>query len=124
VTPVDGLFDAFLTSSDILRRGFQLKLRYLTVNAQVIAKVVEIDLGGPENVRLTFDSNDFAAADGYHVDAIDNCHSGRPTFFSDFDFTLKAYYIEATLTHNVVRADSAAGIQVIQLIRCAPPPQQ
>lgn len=123
VTPVDGLFDPFLTSADIQRRGVQLKLRYLAVNAQVIAKLFEVDVAaGFENPRLIFDSNSFAAADGYHVDEVDNCHAAP--FFHDFDFTQNAYYIEVILTHNILRTDSAAGIQIIQLIRCAPPPQQ
>jgi hypothetical protein len=119
VTPVDGLFDPFITSRML---GVELKLRYLAVNAQIVAKLFEVDVEfGTENVLLTFDSDKFAARDGYHVNAADDCNGFRPLVF---DFTQKAYYIEATLTADRFRADSAAGIQLIQLVKCGPAPQQ
>lgn len=43
VTPVDGLFDAPPVSFPS-SQGVQLKVRYLAVNAQVIAKLIEVDL--------------------------------------------------------------------------------
>jgi hypothetical protein len=118
VTAVDGLFDPSITSPMI---GVALKLRYLAVNAQVIAKLLEVSMEGTENFLLTFDSDQFPARDDYHVNVAENCNAGpRPIFF---DFTQKAYYIEATLTADRFRADSAAGIQLIQLVKCGPAPQ-
>jgi len=111
VTPVDGLFDAPPVSFPS-SQGVQLKLRYLAVNAQVIAKLIEVDLAtGAETDRLTFNSNAFPAVDGYHVQQVGEC---GPTW--KFDFKAKAYYIEATLTQTPIFVGSAAGIQVIRSI--------
>jgi hypothetical protein len=110
VTPVDGLFDAPPVSFPS-SQGVQLKVRYLAVNAQVIAKLIEVDLAtGAETDRLTFNSNAFPAVDGYHVQQVGEC---GPSW--KFDFKAKAYYIEATLTQTPIFVGSAAGIQVIKI---------
>src|SRR5262245_55140137 len=110
VAPVDGLFNAPPVSFPNTQ-GIQFTLRYLAVSAQVIAKLIEVDLAtGVETVRLTFNSSAFRAVDGYHVQQVSEC----PPSFS-FDFKLKAYYIEATLTHSSLFVGSAAGIQIIKI---------
>ena len=110
VTPVDGLFNAPPVSFPNTQ-GVQLKVRYLTVNAQVIAKLIEVDLAtGAETDRLTFNSNAFPAVDGYHVQQVGEC---QPSW--KFDFKTKAYYIEATLTHAPIFVGSAAGIQSVKI---------
>jgi hypothetical protein len=110
VTPVDGLFNAPPVSFPNTQ-GVQLKVRYLAVNAQVIAKLVEVDTAtGAETDRLTFNSNAFPAVDGYHVQQVGEC---QPSW--KFDFKTKGYYIEATLTQTPIFVGSAAGIQVIKI---------
>jgi hypothetical protein len=106
VTPVDGLFP---------REGCgrQLTVRYLaTIGARVVAKLIEVDLatGVEKDTRLTLDSRDFNVVNGYQV------RSSRPSDFILFDFTRKAYYVEATLTTgNIIANISAAGIQMIKI---------
>lgn len=105
VTPVDGLF----THDDC---GRQLTIRYLASGsgARVIAKLIEVDLAtGAANTRLTLDSRDFAAVNGYQV------QSSKTRDLKPFDFRLKAYYVEATLTGNRLAIISAAGIQMIKI---------
>jgi hypothetical protein len=110
VTPVDGLFNPPPVSFPSTL-GIQLKLRYLAVSAQVVAKLIEVDFAtGVETTRMTFNSTAFPAVDGYHVQQVGEC---QPPF--GFDFKLKAYYIEATLTHNPLFVGSAAGIQIIKI---------
>jgi hypothetical protein len=88
-----------------------LKVRYLAVNAQVTAKLTEVDLAtGSETDRFTFNSNAFPEVDGYHVQQVGDC---QPNF--KFDFKLKGYYIEATLSHTPIFVGSAAGIQMIKI---------
>jgi hypothetical protein len=114
VTPVDGLFaprQQCQPGRDC--PGIELKLRYLATGsgARVIAKLIEVDLAtGAENTRLTFNSNGFATANGYHVQAAGEC---GPLW--RFDFKHKAYYIEATLTGNRIAAVGASGIQMIKI---------
>ena len=117
VTPVDGLF--FPTTpgcqpgTGTSCQGIQLGLRYLDAgsNAQVLARLIEVELAsGVETVRLTFNSNAFAAANGYQVQVNSDC---GPRW--SFDFKRKAYYIEATLSRSSIVADSAAGIQMIKI---------
>jgi hypothetical protein len=79
-------------------------------NAGVVANLIEIDLAsGDETVRLTFNgpptSNKYQVQDGKF-----NC---GPDF--SFDFSRKAYYIEATLTAATQVAGNAAGIQIIKI---------
>jgi len=110
VTPVDGLFNpppvGFPNSL-----GIELELRYLAANAQVIATLIEVDLAtGVETPRLTFNSGAFSASNSYQVQEVREC---QPLWA--FDFKLKAYYIEATLTHNPLFVGSAAGIQIIKI---------
>ena len=106
VTPVDGLFNPTPVSFPSTH-GVQLKVRYLAVSAQVIAKLIEVDLAtGVETVRLTFNSTAFPAVDGYHVQQVSEC----PPAWA-FDFKGKAYYVEATLTHSSLSVGSAAGVQ-------------
>jgi len=115
VTPVDGLFDPPKIGTQAFKFSIQLHVRYLAANAQVIAKLIEVDLAtGVERVRLIFDSSHFAPSNGYHVNFVDNCrlfHSGGP-----FDFERKAYYIQGTLRHNPLLVGSAAGIQIIKIV--------
>jgi hypothetical protein len=96
-----------------------MTLRYLAARAQVVANLIEVDLKtGGETVRLTFDSNSptFQHSDDYHVDQVGQC---KPPWSFDFNLTVpdlgKAYYIEATLTHNPIAIGSAAGIQMIKV---------
>jgi len=116
VTPVDGLFgptQPCRTQTGKDCSGRQLKLRYLDadINAQVVAKLIEVDLAtGVENVRLTFNSNAFSPANGYQVNEVSEC---GPLW--RFDFKLKAYYIEATLTSSSIPTGSAAGIKMIKI---------
>ncbi len=107
ITPVDGLFPDAGT-----RPAVEMKLRYLdTGSAQVVAKLIEVDLAtGAEIVRLTFDSNKFAGANGYQVNSITDC---LPSW--RFDFVNKGYYVEATLTHSAFFIGSAAGISLIKV---------
>lgn len=113
VTPVDGLFTPICRSEfgkDCT--GRQLQLRYLaTPGARIIAKLIEVDMAtGAETPRLTFDSNNFGAANNYQVQLTEEC---GPRW--RFDFTRKAYYIEATLTGNRLVGTVAAGIQIIKI---------
>jgi len=112
VTPVDGLFTPRPPAPS--SRGIQLRLRFLDTgnSAQVVAKLIEVDLAtGVETARLTFNSNDFAAANSYQVQFKGECGS-----LWSFDFKGKAYYIEAILTLTRSRfVGNAAGIQMIKL---------
>lgn len=117
VTPVDGLF--FPTTpgcqpgTGISCQGVRLLLRYLSTggSSQVIAKLIEVDLAnGAETTRLTFKSSDFAASSNYQVQANTDC---GPRW--KFDFTRKAYYVEATLTGSRIASIGAAGIQMIKI---------
>ncbi len=107
ITPVNGLFPEAGT-----RPAVEMRLRYLdTGSAQVVAKLIEVDFAtGAETVRLTFDSNKFAGANGYQVNSITDC---LPSW--RFDFVNKAYYVEATLTHSAFFIGSAAGISMIKV---------
>jgi hypothetical protein len=113
VTPVDGLFvPTGPCQPGTGCQGFQLKLRYLKAGprAHVIAKLIEVDLAtGLETVRLTFDSSAFPAANDYQVQQVGECGT------RGFDFKLKGYYVEATLTRSSIFAGSAAGIQMIKI---------
>lgn len=105
VTAVDGLFGA----PDVWMR---IRFRDEGKAARVVAELVEVDIEtGAKVTRMTFDSDDpsVPVRSGYHVFDLFDC--GRK---SPFDFTRKAYYIEATLTTSSI-AESAAGIEVIQL---------
>lgn len=105
VTAVDGLFGGNMVG---------MQIRYLAegASARVVAQLIEVDLfTGAEVTMLTFDSDGFVAEDGYHVNEVWACTKTDQAF----DFTRKAYYIEATLTTNTFVTPSAAGIKVIQL---------
>jgi len=92
----------------------QLQVRYLAANARVLASLIEVDLAtGVERLRVTFDSSWFAPANGYQVQFVDNCRGFRQ--WLPFDFEHKAYYIQATLTHQPLFLGSAAGIQIIKV---------
>lgn len=108
VTPADALFQ-----TSFAPRETRLRLRFIDTGAdsQVTAKLVEVDMAsGTETVRLTFDSNDFAAASDYQVQQVVRCFA-RP-----FDFLLKAYYVEATLTTRPIPNGSLAGIEMIKIV--------
>jgi hypothetical protein len=82
-----------------------------TVGAQVVAKLIEVDLAtGGETPRLTFSSNAFGAANNYQVQFVGEC---GPLW--RFDFKSKAYYIEATLIGSRFVGSSASGIQIIKI---------
>lgn len=107
VTAVDGLYVDHLI-------GMNTRFRAEGVGARVIAQLIEVDLAtGNEVTLLTFDSDNAPVLSGYHVtDAVfSECIKGPP-----FDFMRKAYYIEATLTTSTFTPDSAAGIEIIQLL--------
>lgn len=113
VTPVDGLFTPpCKTETGRDCTGRQLRLRYLaTSGARVVARLIEVDMAtGVETPRITFDSRSFAAANNYQVQSAEVC---APAW--RFDFTRKAYYIEATLTGNLFIGTIAAGIQIIKI---------
>jgi hypothetical protein len=116
VTAVDGLFAPTQQPCAPGRScsGPQLTLRYLATgrSAQVVAKLIEVDLvTGVETDRLTFNSNAFAATNGYQVQGgLIGCDP-----LVRFDFKRKAYYIEATLKGSRFVGTSAAGIQMIKI---------
>lgn len=109
VTPADALFKTSLAP-----RETRLRLRFIDTgsDSQVTAKLVEVDMAsGSEVIRLTFDSNSFAAASDYQVQQVVRCFA-RP-----FDFLRKAYYVEATLTTtSAVPNGSLAGIEMIKIV--------
>jgi hypothetical protein len=105
VTAVDGMFGGKAPAMAV-------RFRAEGVGARVIAQLIEVDLvTGAEVTRLTFDSDapGVPALSGYHVFDVFDCRG------SGFDFTRKAYYIEATLTTSSLVVGSAAGIEIIQL---------
>ena len=116
VTPVAGLFAPTQQPCGPGRNcsGPQMTLRYLAAgaSARVVANLIEVDLAtGLETTRLTFDSRKFDLADRYQVQGgFIGCDP-----LVRFDFTRKAYYIEATLTGSAFFASSAAGIQMIKI---------
>jgi acyl-CoA hydrolase len=106
VTAVDGMFGGKAPAMAV-------RFRAEGASARVVAQLIEVDIvTGAEVTLLTFDSdaNGVPAQSGYHVFDVFNCRGGA------FDFTRKAYYIEATLTTSVFSENSAAGIQMIQLL--------
>ncbi len=111
VTPVDGMFPPPVALPPTI--GTQFRVRFLDTGtgARVVARLVEANLAsGSEVTRLTFDSNNFLAADTYQVRQVGECNRR-------FDFVGKAYYIEATLslTGNLIVVGNAAGIEIIKL---------
>jgi hypothetical protein len=108
VTPADSLFQ-----TSFAPRETRLRLRFIDTGAdsRVTAKIVEVDMAsGAEVIRLTFDSNSFTAASDYQVQQVVRCFA-RP-----FDFLLKAYYVEATLTIGGIPNGSLAGIEMIKIV--------
>jgi hypothetical protein len=111
VTPVDGMFPPPVALPPTI--GTQFRVRFLDTgaSARVVARLVEVDLlNGSEATRMTFDSNAFAAGNGYQVQQVGECNRR-------FDFVRKAYYIEATLSlsGNLIVVGNAAGIEIIKL---------
>jgi hypothetical protein len=103
VTAVDGMAQGSLIA---------MQIRFLDhgASARVVAQLIEVDIdSGPEATLLTFDSNTVTPKDGYRSVEVVECSK------SPFDFTRKAYYIEATLTTSTFVIPSAAGIEVIQI---------
>jgi hypothetical protein len=103
VTAVDGLFG-------VKSARMAVRFRDEGKSARVVAQLIEVDvLTGAEVTLLTFDSDDSSVPvlSGYHM--YDVCGGGP------FDFTQKAYYIEATLTTSSFVVGSVAGIEAIQL---------
>jgi hypothetical protein len=106
VTAVDGMFGGKAPAMAV-------RFRAEGVGARVIAQLIEVDLvTGAEVTRLTFDSDaaGVPALSGYHVFDVFDCKRA-----DWFDFTRKAYYIEATLTTSSFVVESVAGIEIIQL---------
>ena len=106
VTAVDGLF----VDHQI---GMTVRFRADGVSARVVAQLIEVDLAtGAEVTLVTFDSDNAPVLNGYQVETVSaECIKGAP-----FDFLRKAYYIEATLTTSSFVMESAAGIEIIQLL--------
>jgi hypothetical protein len=107
VTAVDGLF-----GGDAL--AMAIRFRAEGKGARVVAKLIEVDLAsGVEVTRMTFDSDasGVPALTGYHTWDVFDCKAGK----EPFDFTRKAYYIDATLTTSAIVLESVAGIEIIQL---------
>lgn len=108
VVAVDGLFDG---GEDL---WMAIRFRAEGKSARVVAQLIEVDIDtGAEVTRLTFDSDDpgVPTQSGYHRHDVFDCKGrGEP-----FDFTRKAYYIEATLTTSAIVFESVAGIEVIHL---------
>ena len=66
--------------------------------------------GGVTRLPSDSDAPAVPVLSGYHLfNDLFDC-SGKP-----FDFVRNAYYIEATLTTSSIVAESAAGIEIIQL---------
>lgn len=90
VTAVDGLFTLGHP---------QMRVRFQDNggNAQVVVSLMALDLatGLPQKI-LELDSNDFAAAPSFQVQKTGNCDA----YNKPFDFTNKAYYIEAKLVRT------------------------
>ncbi len=107
VTAVDGLFGG----PDVV---MAIRFRDEGKSARVEARLIEVDLyTGAEVTRLTFDSNAGVPEEsGYHVHEVFDC-LGRGD--EAFDFTRKAYYIEATLTTSSFVLESVAGIEIIHV---------
>jgi hypothetical protein len=121
VSPVDGLFAVkppCQTGTGTECPCIELTVRYLSTGgrARVVVKLIEVDLAtGAEVTRLTFDSAapTFAPANNYQVHSVSQCGPPTPR---PFNFGLKAYYIEATLTTSSIIGGSAAGIQMIKVV--------
>ena len=107
VTAVDGLFGG----PDVV---MTIRFRDEGKSARVEARLIEVDLDtGAEVTRLTFDSNAGVPEEsGYYVYEVFDC-LGRGD--EAFDFTRKAYYIDATLTTSSLVVESVAGIEIIQV---------
>jgi hypothetical protein len=107
VTAVDGLFGG----ADVV---MTIRFRDEGKSAGVVARLIEVDLNtGAEVTLLTFDSNaGVPVQSGYHVHEVFDCHRRGE---EAFDFTRKAYYIEATLTTSSLVLESVAGIEIIQV---------
>ncbi len=109
VTPVDGLFTASPYGTGYNALG--MTVRYLAVKGRVIVRLIEVDVfTGVEVERMKFDSATQPAATGYVTRGI-----GFPLPNWKFDFTQKAYYIEATLSRSSIVAGGSAGLAVVKL---------
>jgi hypothetical protein len=107
VTAVDGLFEGNAL-------GMTIRFRDEGAGAQVIAKLIAVDLTtGTKTTLLTFDSDapGVPAASGYHVWDVFDCKERK----QPFDFVRNAYYVDATLTNSSIVTDSVAGIEIIQV---------
>ena len=109
VTPVDGLFTASPYGTGYNALG--MTVRYLAIQGRVIVRLVEVDVfTGAEVERMKFDSSTQPAANGYVTRGI-----GFPLPNWRFDFTQKAYYIEATLSRSSLVAGGSAGVAIVKL---------
>ncbi len=109
VTPVDGLFTASPYGTGYNALG--MTVRYLAVQGKVVVRLVEVDVfTGVEVERMKFDSSTQPAANGYVTRGI-----GFPLPNWKFDFTQKAYYIEATLSRSSIVVGGSAGLAVVKL---------
>ena len=115
VTAVDALFTPMPGCRPESCPGPQLTFRFIAdgPGARVVVKLIEVDLAtGAEAARLSIDSAVSSPGTGYRTDrAQPAC-----TALWRFDFTKKAFYVEATLTTSSLPiAGSAAGIQMIKI---------
>lgn len=110
VTAVDGLFmGAPYGTGDT----YGMTVRYWASGsaARVVVRLMEVDIyTGVEVERMKLDSANFASSTNYQTQGV-----GIYLPPWKFDFTQKAYYVEATLTRSAIVAGGAAGISAIKL---------
>jgi hypothetical protein len=108
VTAVDGLFEA---GSEL---GMTVRFRDDGGWAQVLVRLYEQDIyTGATNLLLTFDSNAFIPSPNYQTQGV-----GVALPYPQFDFSQKAYFIEATLskTSSVISINGGnPGLAIIKL---------
>lgn len=109
VTPVDGLYTASPYGTGYNALG--MTVRYLAVQGRVVVRLVEVDVfTGVEVERMKFDSSTQQAATGYVTRGV-----GYPLPNWKFDFTQKAYYVEATLSRSAIVVGGSAGLAVVKI---------
>jgi len=118
VTAVDGLFtDAF--GNQLGSYAMTVRFRDNGGRAQVLARLIEYDLAtSAETVRLSLDSNQFPAQNGFQTQGVNACFPNWR-----FDFQNKGYYVEATLISVapldvVLTGDPAVGMIQISGALC------
>jgi hypothetical protein len=111
VTAVDGLF-----APSCGGLGMTVRFRDDGGWAQVLVRVFEQDIfTGATNLLVTFDSNAFLPSPNYQAQSV----SGMNRSFS-FDFSQKAYFIEATLTKTSISSTINGGKPGLAIIKLQP----